>query len=105
MPGSAGWTRCSGKAAMQGAGYRPRQRVGLEILAGRPKDCCEVRASRPQSLLRGVCRLGCGGQGFVITSVCKTLASKLSVLFGLWWAARAPKRWSARLQYTFFHRS
>ena len=37
MPGSAGWTRCSGKAAMQGAGYRARQRVELEILAGGPR--------------------------------------------------------------------
>ena len=82
MPGGRRWILgCSGKAARQGAGYRPRQRVGLEILAGRPKDCCEVRASCPQSLLRGVCRLGCGGPGLRITSVCKILASQLSGLF------------------------
>ena len=63
MPGGGRRARCSVKAARQGFGYRPRQRVGLEILAGRPKDCCEVKALRPQCLLRATAGR-VAGQGF-----------------------------------------
>ena len=45
------WQGCNARCC------RARQRVGLEILADRPKDCCEVRASRPQSRLRATAGL------------------------------------------------
>ena len=55
----------------------------------------------PEGRLQAGLRLA---QVMRITSVCKTLAKKLSG-FLRWWATRAPKRWSARLQYTLFRRS